>query len=190
MTEVLDSVTERVRALRFAANRVSLTPLLVRGGIFLAVLVGFVLAYPVEMLAGRALLGLLVVALLPAVGPRRVWPTFAALVTVGGWLLATAGYGREVALWRLLGVAVALYLAHTLCALASVLPYDAVVDPDLVVRWLTRAGAVLLASSVLGILLIQVGEFGTAGGFQAVTVAGLLVAVGVSALLGWLLRRR
>jgi hypothetical protein len=71
-----------------------------------------------------------------------------------------------------------------------VLPYDAVVDPDLVVRWLTRAGAVLLASSVLGILLVQVGEFGTAGGFQAVTVAGLLVAVGVSALLGWLLRRR
>ncbi|SCL19326.1 hypothetical protein GA0070624_1732 [Micromonospora rhizosphaerae] len=190
MSELLEGLTERVRAVRYAANRVSLTPLLVRVGVFLTVLVGLLLAYPVEVFNGRSLLALTVVAVLPAAGPRRVWPTVAALVTVGGWLLATAGFDRPIALWRLLAVATLLYLAHTFCTLAAVLPFDAVVDPELIVRWLSRAGAVVLASAVLGILLVQVGGAGTDRGFQAATVAGLLVAVALSALLGWLLRRR
>ncbi|MEH1054699.1 hypothetical protein V6U89_05735 [Micromonospora sp. CPCC 206171] len=185
----MNAVTERVRALRAAVNRVSLAPLLVRAGIFLTVLVGLLLAYPVEMFSARALLALTVVAVLPGVAPRRGWPTFAALVTVGGWVIASAGYDRPIALWRLLAVAAALYLAHTLCALAAVLPYDAVVDPDLVLRWLSRAGTVILATAVVGVILAWLGEIGGGAGFQAATVAGLLVAVGLSGLLGWLLRR-
>ncbi|MGC5018467.1 hypothetical protein [Micromonospora sp. DT47] len=186
----MNAVQERVRALRAEANRVSLTPLLVRVGVFGTVLVGLLLACPVEMLTARSLLALAVVAVLPAAGPRRGWPTFAALVTVGGWVVASAGYGRPIALWRLIAVAAALYLGHTLCALAAVLPYDAVVDPDLVVRWVGRAGAVLLATAVVGIVLTWLGEIGGDDGFRAATVAGLLVAVGLSGLLGWLLRRR
>jgi hypothetical protein len=189
MNDMLEAVNERVRAVRYAATRVSLAPLLVRAAIFLTVLVGFLLAYPVQVFAPRALLALTVVAVLPAVGPRRVWPTFAALVTVGGWLLATLGFDRPPALWRLLAVATLLYLAHTLCALAALLPYDAVVDPDLVLRWLSRAGGVMLATAVIGVILAWLGEIGGGAGFQAATVAGLLVAVGLSGLLGWLLRR-
>jgi hypothetical protein len=188
--DLLDGLTERLRALRYAANRVSLLPLLVRAGIFAVVLVGLLVAYPVEALRARSLLALVVVAVLPAVAPRRVWPTFAALVTVGGWLLAEMGFDRPVALWRLVAVATLLYLGHTLCALAAVLPYDAVVDPDLVARWLGRAGAVVLAAAVLGILLAQLGRADGDRGYQLATVSGLLVAVAVSALLGWLLRRR
>lgn len=190
LDDMVEALNERVRALRYAANRVSLTPLLVRVGIFVTVLVGFLVAYPAEMFTARSLLALTVVAVLPAVGPRRVWPTFAALVMVGGWLLATAGFDRPVTLWRLLAVAALLYLAHSLCALAALLPFDALVDPDLIARWLTRAGAVILASAVLGILLVWLGEAGGGRGFQTMTVVGLLVAVGLSALLGWLLRRR
>lgn len=180
---------ERVRGVRIALARVTLTPLLVRAAIFFSALVGVVLAYPAEVLLGQASAGLLLVALLPALSPRRVWPTFAALVTVGGWLVATDGYGRPIALWRLLVVAAALYLTHTLCALAAVLPYDAVVDPDLVVRWLLRAGAVLLATSALGVLLVELADLGGGAGLQAATVAGLGVAAVVTALLGWLMRR-
>lgn len=185
----VQAVTERAQAVRAAIDRVSVAPLLVRAGVFVAGLVGLLLAYPSEVLTGRPLAALTLVALLPAVGPRRVWPTFAALVTVGGWLLATEGYERPIALWRLLAVAAALYLAHSLAALAALLSYDAVVDPVLVVRWLVRAGGVLLAAAVLGILLLRAAEAGTDRGFLAVTVAGLLVAVAVSALLGWLVRR-
>ncbi|MFU8849598.1 hypothetical protein ACNAW0_01185 [Micromonospora sp. SL1-18] len=190
MNDLLEGLNERVHALRYGVRRVSLTPLLVRVGIFLTVLVGFLLAYPVEAFTPRSLLALAVAAVLPAAGPRRVWPTFAALVTVGGWLLATLGFDRSPALWRVLAVAALLYLAHTLCALAALLSYDAVVDPDLVVRWLARAGVVVLASAVLGIVLAWLGGVGGSHGFQAATVAGLLVAVALSALLGWLLRRR
>ncbi|MFF0819449.1 hypothetical protein ACFYUR_03585 [Micromonospora haikouensis] len=186
----VEVVTERARAARSAVNRVSAAPLLVRAGIFGATLAGLLLAYPAQVLTGRPLAALALVALLPAIGPRRIWPTFAALVAVGGWLLATEGYGRPVALWRLLAVAAALYLAHSLAALAALLPYDAVVDPELVVRWLTRAGGVLLASAVLGVLLVQVADAGPDRGHLGVTVAGLLVAVAVAALLGWLLRRK
>lgn len=190
MNELTEGLNERLRSARSRINRISPTPLLVRVGIFLAVLVGFLVAYPVEVLVPRSLLALTVVAMLPAVGPRRVWPTFAALVTVGGWLLAAMGYDRPPALWRLVAVAALLYLAHTLCALAALLPFDAVVDPDLVVRWLTRAGGVVLSSAVLGVVLAWLGGVGGDRGSQAVTVVGLLVAVGLSVLLGWLLRRR
>lgn len=190
MNELMAGLNERLRSARFLVNRISPVPLLVRVGIFLTVLVGFLVAYPVEALAPRSLLALTVVALLPAVGPRRVWPTFAALVTAGGWLLATVGFDRPPALWRLIAVAALLYLAHTLCALAALLPYDAVVDPELAVRWLGRAGGVVLASAVIGIVLGWLGGIGGDAGSQVATVVGLLVAVALSALLGWLLRRR
>ncbi|WP_374102220.1 hypothetical protein [Micromonospora sp. U21] len=186
----MDAVAGRVRAGQNAFARISPAPLMVRAGIFVTVLAGFAVAFPAEVLSGRPLLFMAVAALLPAVGPRRVWPTFAALVAVGGWLLATDGYGRPVALWRLLALAALLYLGHTLCALAALLPYDAVLDPELITRWLLRAGAVLLGTAVLGVLLLQVAGMGGQSGHQWVTVLGLLVAVAIAALLGWLLRRR
>ncbi len=187
---MISGVTERVRAAQNAVTRISAAPLLVRAAIFVVVFAGFVLAFPAEVLPGRPILFLAVAALLPAFGPRRIWATFTALVTVGGWLFATDGYGRPVALWRLLAIAALLYLGHTLCALAALLPYDAVVDPELITRWLVRSAAVLLGAAVLGVLLLQAAGLGGEAGYQWVTVLGLLVAVGTAALLGWLLRRR
>jgi hypothetical protein len=187
---MVEAVTERIRSARYVLSRLSLTPVLLRLAVFGATLAGLALAFPTEVLLDRPLGALVIVAALPAFGPRRVWPTFAALVTVGGWLLATAGYGRPIALWRLLAVAALLYLVHTLCALVALLPYDAVVDPDLVLRWLGRAGGVVLAAAVLGVLLLEVAGAGDDRGFLAATVVGLAVAVAVSVLLGWLLRRR
>ncbi|MEU7849631.1 hypothetical protein AB0B74_00495 [Micromonospora parva] len=186
----MNPVVERARATRNAVARISVAPLLVRAAIFVIVLAGFALAFPAEVLSGRPILFLAFAALLPAFGPRRLWATFTALVTVGGWLLATDGYGRPVALWRLLAVAALLYLGHSLCALAALLPYDAVVDPELISRWLVRSAVVLLGSAVLGVLLLQAAGTGGGAGYQWVTVLGLLVAVGTAALLGWLLRRR
>ncbi|WP_430499999.1 hypothetical protein ACQRWP_32720 [Micromonospora trifolii] len=186
----MSAVVERVRAAQYAVARISAAPLLVRAGIFVIVFAGFALAFPAEVLSGRPILFLALAALLPAIGPRKVWATFTALVTVGGWLFATDGYGRPVALWRLLAVAALLYLGHTLCALAALLPYDAVVDPELITRWLMRSAAVLLGAAVLGVLLLQTAGTGGGAGYQWVTVLGLLVAVGLAALLGWLLRRR
>lgn len=182
-------VVNRFRAARQLVTRITLMPLVVRAGIFLSALVGLLLAYPVEVLRDQSLV-VPFVALLPAVGPRRIWPTLVVLLTAVGWVVAIDGYGRPVALWRLLAVAAALYLTHTLCALVAVLPYDAVVDPGVIVRWLLRAVAVLLATAVLGVLLVQLAGVGGEQGLSSVTMAGLVVAVTMAALLGWLLRRR
>lgn len=184
------AVAERVAAARYAVRRATLLPLLVRAGVLVTVLTGFAVVFPASVWTGRPLLALLVTALLPALGPRRLWPTFAALVTVGGWLHTTFGQDGSIALWRLLLLAALLYLGHNLCALAALLPYDAVVDPALVVRWLTRTAGVLLVTSVLGVLLLTVSGVGGDRGLLTVTIAGLGVAVLVTALLGWLLRRR
>ncbi|WBB77432.1 hypothetical protein O7606_14145 [Micromonospora sp. WMMD882] len=184
------AVGQRIRAARQAARRATLLPLLVRVAVLLTVLTGLAVAYPAAVWTGQPLLGLLVTALLPALAPGRYWPTFAALVTVGGWLYSTFGQGQSIALWRLLLLAALLYLGHTLCALAALLPYDAVVDPTLVVGWLARAAAVVVATSALGVLLLTVAGVGDGGGTLLATVGGLVVAVVVTALLGWLLRRR
>ena len=45
--------------------------------------------------------------------------------------MATSGYDRPVELWRLSALATVLYLTHSLCALAAVLPTDGVVAPGL-----------------------------------------------------------
>ncbi|SCL18988.1 hypothetical protein GA0074694_2532 [Micromonospora inyonensis] len=186
----VEQVVARVRAARQAARRATLLPFLVRVGVFLTVLVGFTVAFPVDVWFGDALPALLVTALLPALGPRRFWPTFAALVTVAGWLHGTFDQGEPIALWRLLLLTALLYLGHNLCALAALLPYDAVVDPALVARWLTRTAGVVLVAGVAGVLLLTVAGVGGDRGMLPVTVGGLGVAVVVTALLGWLLRRR
>lgn len=181
---------DRVRAARYAVRRITLLPMLVRGGVFLTVLVGFAVAYPADVLLGDALPALLVTAALPALAPGRIWPTFAALVTVGGWVYGTFDQGQPIALWRLLLLSALLYLGHTLCALAALLPYDAVVDPQVVARWLARAAGVVLAAGVVGVLLLSVTGVGADRGMLPVTIGGLAVAVLVTAVLGWLLRRR
>jgi hypothetical protein len=186
---MISPIVDRVRSIQTAAARVTLAPVLVRASIFGSMLVAFVVAYPGQILAGRGLGLLLIVAVLPAVAPRRGWPTFATLVAVGGWVLSTSWYGEPIVLWRLLALATFLYLTHSLCALAALLPYDAVVAPELLARWVARALAVVLAAAVLAVLLMALAGRGGDGTFLAAALGGLAVAVALAALLAWLLRR-
>lgn len=177
MTAILD----RLRAVRDAVFRVAVIPILLRACVFVTVLVALVLAYSDEVLASRAVVLLVLAALLPAIGPRRIWPTLTALLAVGGWLVSTIGYGEPVVLWRLLGLAGALYLAHSFCALAAALPYDALVSPEVVVRWVLRALGPVLAAAVLSVPLLSLTE--RRGGSDWAVLAGLAAAVGTAVLL-------
>lgn len=176
MSDLLD----RLHAALAAVSRITLIPFLVRVGIFATVLAACVFAHPVQMIAGRSGLLLVTVAVLPAIGPRRIWLTLAVIVAVAGWFLST--FQEPVVLWRLFGLAGSLYLAHALCALAAALPYDAVVAPVVVARWVLRALGVVLASAVLGILLLA---FTAPDGRTSLwaALAGLATAVGVVGLL-------
>ncbi|GAB3139528.1 hypothetical protein GCM10027290_08860 [Micromonospora sonneratiae] len=184
-------MTGRVRATTAAIRRVSRVSLLVRSGAALTALVAFVVAYPTQLLTSRLLPVLLIVALLPALTPRRAGATLALLTAVAGWVVSTSWYDEPIVLWRLLALATLLYLTHSLSALAALLPFDAVVSSEVVVRWVLRALGVTLASAVLGVLLIALAERGSGDRtFLAVALAGLAVAVATSALLAWLVRRR
>ncbi|GAA3772130.1 hypothetical protein GCM10022225_69320 [Plantactinospora mayteni] len=183
-------MVNRVKEFYTAIGRITLVPLLVRCGVFLCALLALLLAYPAGSSEPR-LLGLLVVAALaPAIAPRRNWPTLVLLAAAGAWVVATGWYDQRVELWRLLALATFLYLTHTLAALAALLSYDAVVAPEVLARWVTRALGVALASAVLSVPLLAIdGQLGDRGSV-VVLLGGLALAVCAAALLGWLFRRR
>jgi hypothetical protein len=171
-------------------TRATPVPLGVRCGVFMAGLVAIVVAYPGWVLFARPGVLLLLLPLLPAVRPRGPLPTLVALAAVVGWLVSTTVGDERVALSSLLVLTAALYLLHSLAALAAALPYDAVVAPEVVAGWLLRALAVLLASAVLAVLALAAA--GRTGDRKALVAAllGLGVAAALPGLLAWLLRRR
>ncbi|GAA4597715.1 hypothetical protein BJY16_002450 [Actinoplanes octamycinicus] len=186
---MLTTLVRRLSRIPTMVRRATVLPFLVRCGIALCGLLAAAVAWPAELLASQFVLPLLVVAVWPAVAPRGRGATFAALVTVGGWIVDTAGYDSRIALWRVLSLATLLYLGHTLTALAAVLPYDAVVNLDVPGLWLGRALIVLLISAVLTVLALGLTEDLGGDAFQLATLVGLAAATGVTILLVRLTRR-
>jgi hypothetical protein len=132
--------------------------------------------------------GTVALAALPAVWPRGPWTTVLVLAAAAAWLAST-GLGNlpdrtmpaDLPAGRLLVLAAALYLVHSLAALAAALPYDAVVIPDVASRWLLRTAGVILVSALLAAALLAglTRLVDAAGGraHLAATLVGLAVAV-------------
>jgi len=179
----------RIDRARVALGRATAVPFLIRCGIALCGLIAMSVAWPPALLASEYFVLVAAVAIYPAVAPRGRGFTFAAVVAVAGWLLDTVGYGARVELWRVLALATLLYLGHTLTALAAVLPYDAVVNLDVVGAWLARALAVVLVSAVLTVVALELSSALSGGAFLLATLAGLAGAVGATMLIARLLRR-
>jgi len=140
---------DRVARFRRIVARATAWPFGVRLAVYAAAFAAEALAYPPDVLDGVPLLTLVALAALPALWPRTAAVTVYWLLTIAGWVVATTVYLTAPTLPRLLGLAAALYLVHSGAALAAVLPYDAVVEPAVVIRWLLRATAVIGAVAVL-----------------------------------------
>jgi hypothetical protein len=186
---MLDSINRRIERTRTVAARATALPLLVRGGVALAFVLALLVAWPVALTASRYVVLLALVGVCPAFAPRGRGVTVAVLFVVGGWVLDTTWYDARVALWRVLSIATLLYLGHTLAALAAVLPYDAIVNVDVVGGWLGRALLVVLISAVLTVVTLSLTAQLAGGAFVVATLVGLAAAVGVTLLLSRLLRR-
>jgi hypothetical protein len=182
-------ITAWTESIRVALARATMLPFLVRCGIALCGLVAMFTAWPSTLAASQYAVLLSLVALLPAFAPRGRGATFAALVVVAGWLTDTAFFDHRVALWRVLIIATTLYVGHSLTALAAALPYDAVVNLDVVGTWLARALAVVLISAVLTVIALGLSTDLAGQAFLAATLVGLAGAVGATMLLARLLRR-
>jgi hypothetical protein len=183
------ALTDRIDRARRVAGRATLVPLLVRCAIGLSLVPAMIVAWPTEIGGGRLLLPLVAVALYPAVAPRGRGATVTILVVVAGWIVDTTWFDARVALWRVLSIGTLLYLGHTLTALAAVLPYDAVVNLEVVTAWLGRAAAVVLISAVLTVTALGLAAELAGGAFVIATLVGLAGAAGATMLLARLLRR-
>ena len=180
----------RVEHWQNAARRATAVPFIVRCGILFTGLLAVGVAWPMELLSSPQIMSAAVAAVIwPALAPRGRGGTVAALAVIAGWLVDTAGFGSDVSLWRVLALATLLYLAHTMTALAAVLPYDAMVNIDVPALWLGRALIVVLISAV--VIVLALGLTADLGGdaFQIATLVGLATATAVTILLARMTRR-
>jgi hypothetical protein len=188
MSSRLD-VADRLDSLRRRARRITPGTVLVRGGAFVFAAAALLVAFPAGVLVMPGAAAVLVVgAAGVALAPRTRLTTIVLLLAVVGWLAATTAYGEPVTLARLVALSSLLYLAHTTTALAAVLPYDTIVAPSVLVRWLARTVVVLAASAgfaVAAVLGVQ-----AAGGraYLTAAVAGVLLVAALAALLAMLRR--
>ncbi|MFI5890729.1 hypothetical protein ACIA5D_11495 [Actinoplanes sp. NPDC051513] len=180
---------KQIAEARSVASRATAIPFMVRFGIALCGLIAMTVAWPSAIVASQWNVALVLVALYPSVAPRGRGATFSALVVVAGWIADTAGFESRIALWRVLTIATLLYLGHSLTALAAVLPYDAVVTLDMVGGWLARAGAVVLVSAVLTVVVLGLSTDLAGGAFVLATIVGIACAVGATVLIARLLQR-
>ncbi|HEV7964652.1 MAG TPA: hypothetical protein VGP57_19065 [Actinoplanes sp.] len=187
MSATRNGVRDRLDSLRERAARVTPGTLLVRGGAFAFAAGALLVAFPGEILAAPgAAVGLVICGAVPALAPRTRLTTMVLLLAVVGWLAATTAYGEPVTLARLVALACLLYLVHTTTALAAVLPYDTIVAPAVLVRWLTRTVVVLAltagfaVAAVLGVRAVGVHAYLVAA------VAGVLLVAALAGLLATL----
>lgn len=171
-------------------SRLTLEPALVRLSAGAAGLAALMLVVPDQVRLTPLGLGVFVVlAAMPALLPDSWWPTVVVLAAVAGWLAATTWSAQPVSVWRVLALSASLYLVHVLAALASALPVDAVVAPDVVVRWLARALAVLVVASLLSTTVLLGAARVTGDGSQVMTVVGMAVAAVLAGSLSLAARR-
>jgi hypothetical protein len=175
--ELQEYLSGRAGRARDVADRSAAGPLLVRLFVTVFAALSLALAFPAELLHNVIAIGLAgFLALLPAVFPRTRLVGFTIFVCVFGWLLATTLYGEPVSVGRLIGLSTALYLMHSLAALAAVLPYDAVLSPGVLSGWLLRAAGVVAVSALVGVALMLLVSATTGPVFLVASLVGVLAA--------------
>ncbi|GAA5195324.1 hypothetical protein GCM10023322_61800 [Rugosimonospora acidiphila] len=185
-----DGVRARAEEWLTAVRRTGPGPVLVRGGVFMAGALAQVVAWPDPVITGRAVLALVVVPILPVFAPRSRMVTLVIFAAVLGWLARTTAYSEPITYWRLVVLAGLLYLLHTLAALAAVLPYDAVISPGVLSRWLVRWGIVVLLTAVVAMFTLLIPVYLPGQRYLVASLAGLALMAALAGYLATLVRRR
>lgn len=167
--------------------RVTPVPLTLRVVVFLSILLGLWLAAPAPLSTPRFLLFMAFLAALPGLFPGTRAVDLVMLCVIVGWVLTTLVGGEPGEPWRVFGIAVALYVSHSAAALAAVVPYDAVVDTQVPLRWAARCCLVIAGAGLLTAGIVVVARTVTPGSSILVLLVGLAVAIGTVAVLS---RRR
>jgi hypothetical protein len=181
LDELREYFSGRANRARDFADRAAAGPLLVRLFVTVFAALSLVLAFPAELMSSVIAIGLAgFVALLPGLFPRGRMTGLTIFLCAFGWLLSTLVYGEPDSVARLIGLSTAMYLMHSLAALAAVLPYDAVLSPGVLSGWLLRAGGVVAASAIVSVVLLLLVRATTGPVFLVASLVGVLAAGGLA----------
>jgi hypothetical protein len=168
-------------------SRVSAATLLLRGITFVFTLIAAILAIPSFAFDPRLLAVAVVAALAVAAGPGTRVVSIVLGAAVLGWLIGYLGRLQELSALQVVVFGGALFLAHSSATLAAVVPTDAVVSPEVLIRWYGRALAIVAASAVLALVLIAGASM--VAGLNGTFVASLVGLAAGAALVGVLVRQ-
>lgn len=163
--------------------RVTPVPLILRVVVFLAGFSGLWLASPEQAGVPRLILLMALIATLPAVFPGTRMVDVVMIGIVAAWMVATLGAGEPAEPTRVFGVATALYLVHSAAALAAAIPYDAIVDAQVPLRWAARATVVIAAGGVITAAVVVIARTVTPDRSAIVLLVGLAVVLSLVAVL-------
>lgn len=179
--DLRDYVATRAGRLRDMAERAAAGPMLVRLGVVVFAALSMVLSFPAEVMRNVVAIAVAgVVAVLPAAFPRSRMVGLAIFACVFGWLIGTVVYDTAISVPRLIALSSALYLMHSLAALAAVLPYDVVLSPGVLIGWLVRAAGVVALSALVGVVLLVAVKLAIGPVFLVASLVGVLAAGGLA----------
>jgi len=158
-------------------GRIAVGPLLVRAVGFGAGLAALVLTVPGWLLNPRLVVVMMALALVTAVLPGTGWVSALEYLAVAGWLVTTTVFGEHITAAQILGLGSAIYLHHSACTLAAVMPVDGVVAPRVLAGWVLRTGTVVAGSVLAGLLLLSLPELLGRSSAVLVPVVGLAALV-------------
>jgi len=176
----MNAIVERVMNV---VSRITPATLLVRGAAFVLTTAALVMAIPTFLYGPQPILAAAVGGVVVALAPGSRVVTVVLLAAGVGWGMAYADRLDQISPLGLVAFGSVLYLAHSSAALAALIPYDAVVTPEVLVRWYVRAVAVVAGSAVISLSLL-VGVWALAGfnGTAVASLAGLAAAVALVVL--------
>jgi hypothetical protein len=172
--------------MRKLLSRITAATIVVRAVVFAMAAAMLWSAAPQAVASPNLVPLIVVVALLPAVFPDSRAVTAVMLLGVACWMLDTLAFGEEVSIAGTFVTACALYLLHTSAALAAMLPYDAIVDTAVLLRWAARAGLVLAGAAGVTAIVVTLAQKLT----PTTSMWAMLAGFGVVAGTVWMLARR
>lgn len=163
--------------------RTTAGPLLTRAVVFLSAAIGLWIAMPSQVASWRVVLPIVLTALLPALLPAGRAVGFTMVMIIVAWLTSTLAFGDQAGIMRTFGAACALYLVHTSAALAALLPHDAIVDSQVLVRWAARSGMVVAVAGLITSFVVVLAPRLTPTTSALAVIAGLAIVTAVTTLL-------
>jgi hypothetical protein len=184
MTWVLAALEARSRQASRTVRQAALAPTLVRVVILVAASASMFLAYPPTVV-------LQLVILLPALFPRGMMPSVFIGLALLMWLVSGDVNPATITLWRVVALAITLYVVHIGSALAAVLPYDAVLTPGVFRPWILRGALVSVLTAAVGtfVFALQQAMSDTHRSLGA-TVGGFVLLITTAILLSYLGNKR